>query len=147
MRSRPRGRKIWIGELLKIIRWEINKKLQTCRRIRWRIGAYSSKYRKTCCRIRGGCSDRPGNIRPLKRWTYSCIMIIRETCRWWHRGRARWRWYGGRQGCGTVGLFGWSWRCGRAAGWGVWRVSQEKVVGGYQSGQVCGLWGSGWGLS
>jgi hypothetical protein len=121
-----------------------NKKLQTYRRIRGRIGAYSSRCRRTCCRIRGGCSDRPGNIRPLRRWTCSCIMIIRETCKWWQRGGARSRWYGGRQGCGTAGLFGWSWRCGRVAGWGVWRVSREKVVGGDQSGQVCGLWAREW---
>jgi hypothetical protein len=31
-------------------------------------------------------------------------------------GKAGWRWYGGRQGWGTVGLFGWSWKSNRSVG-------------------------------
>ena len=41
-----------------------HKRLQTCRRIKGRTGAHSSRCRRTCCRIRSGCSNKPRNIRP-----------------------------------------------------------------------------------
>ena len=45
MSSRPKGRRIWTGELLERIRGEINTKLRTWRRSRGRDGAHSSRVR------------------------------------------------------------------------------------------------------
>ena len=56
-------------------------------------------------------------------------MIIRETCKWLHMGKAGWRWYGGRQGWGTVGM-----EERQICGCGVWRASREKMGGGKQGG-------------
>ena len=103
MSDRTIRRRLWTGELLERINREINKELQTGWRTCRGAWACSSRGRRTCHKIIVVYNDRPGNMQLRRRRTYSYIMIIRETRRWWYRGKAKLCWDGGRHGWGNGG--------------------------------------------
>jgi hypothetical protein len=137
--SRSRGRRTCIYEMLERIWGEIDTELQICWGTCWGAGLHNRQWR-TYYRTSLFYSSRPGSMNFCRGRTYSCIMIIIKTSRWWQYDRAGWRWNGCRLGGQVVGLK----RCDRwqvrgaglASLWG----STLKVLGRIQGWEVCRLW-------